>query len=159
MNKIIFILQENISEEEGLEPLSDNLAGLLKALNVSSIEKMEPPVEPLLPPSESLLVQFNGRSIFTITNEVTDERMSTAYWLSAPTDENDADQEQVPCDLSEMSRQLLPPEINLCRETERICQVSPCPEQITNDQLKIKRNVLDQHRYMATTDKMKRPFG
>lgn len=146
-------------EDEALEQLSEDITGLVKSLNTPANDKQDPLVEPMLPVSETLLHQFNGRAVFSITNEITDERMSTAYWLSAPPEENDTEQESIPCDLAEMCRQLLPPEINICRESERICQVSPCSEQAVNDQLKIKRNALDQHRYMAGVDKLKRPFS
>lgn len=50
--------------------------------------------EVFLPLPGSLLVQFAGRHIYTVT-EVADERLTSTYWLSVPVDEGDAYAEHV----------------------------------------------------------------
>lgn len=57
-------------------------------------EVTEAGTEVSLPPPESLLVQFAGRQIYTVT-EVADERLTSTYWLSVPVDEGDAYAEHV----------------------------------------------------------------
>ncbi|KAF5273298.1 hypothetical protein FQR65_LT04720 [Abscondita terminalis] len=82
----------------------------------------EPFVEPILPPPQSLLLQFSGRPIFTLT-DVIDEQLTSNYWLSVPSYEPSADADNVTCDLNEVCRQNLPADMNLVREVEKICRI------------------------------------
>jgi hypothetical protein len=75
--------------------------------------------EPVLPEPETLLVQFSGRLIFS-SSDVCDERLTIRYWLSIPNDE--AENENVSCDLAEIARQYLPQDFNIAREIEKTVQ-------------------------------------
>ncbi|KAK4877295.1 hypothetical protein RN001_009801 [Aquatica leii] len=79
-------------------------------------------VEPVLVPPQSLLLQFAGRPIFTLT-DVIDEQLTSTYWLSVPSYEPSTDVDNVTCDLNEVCRQNLPTDMNLVREVEKICRI------------------------------------
>lgn len=51
-------------------------------------------IEATLPAPETLLTQFAGRPVFTLT-ETAEERLTSTYWLSSPSDEVDNDLENV----------------------------------------------------------------
>lgn len=49
----------------------------------------------MLPPPESLLIQFAGRQVYSSADAMND-RLTSSYWLSLPTtDETDGDVENV----------------------------------------------------------------
>lgn len=50
--------------------------------------------EILLPPSDSLLGQFACRPIYTLV-DLSEERLTTVYWLSSPQDDGDSEAEHV----------------------------------------------------------------
>lgn len=76
----------------------DNITNLIRVLNSSSSEPSDVNTdipsgtvstaipEPLLPAPDTLLGQFACRPVYTLT-EVSEEQLTTAYWLSAPSEE------------------------------------------------------------------------
>lgn len=147
----------------------EGLSVVIKCLlNADEVKESDCHVEPLLPQPESLLVQFSGRQVYSSTDAM-DDRLTSNYWLSPSTaDDNDGDVEnvlgvlvpafvsftgyfKVPCDLSELCKQHLPPEISLIREVEKLCRISSTQDTEQGEN-KEKRN--EQQK-----DKMKRPFG
>lgn len=72
------------------------MANLIRVLNSSSSESSDTDTpsgtvstaipEPLLPAPDTLLGQFACRPVYTLT-EVSEEQLTTAYWLSAPSEE------------------------------------------------------------------------
>lgn len=85
-----------VQEDSTFETLLESLTGIINLLNSepSAEETKDPPSEVILPQPETLLAQFAGRAVFT-TSEVSDERLTSSYWLSVPTDETDVDAENV----------------------------------------------------------------
>lgn len=53
----------------------------------------EPIVEPILPHCDPILVQFMSRPVSVMLGSVDDDRLTPAYWLSAPPVSEEADQE------------------------------------------------------------------
>lgn len=83
-------------EDSTFETLLESLVVIINLLNTQQIveDTKNSISEPLLPVPESLLTQFAGRSVFT-TSDTSDERLSSSYWLSCPTDETDVESENV----------------------------------------------------------------
>lgn len=96
-----------------------------------STDSKETPTEPVLPDPEPLLVQFSGRLIFT-SADACDERLTIRYWLSLPHEESE--NENIPCDLSEIARQYLPQDFSIVREIEKLCRI--CPLENTSEKEK-----------------------
>ncbi|KAF2903313.1 hypothetical protein ILUMI_02877 [Ignelater luminosus] len=119
------LLKKTIREDKTFDNyLLEGVTNIINILNKEASESKETYTEPLLPAPGSLLIQFAGRPIFTLS-DVADEQLTSAYWLSAPTDEGSGDIENVTCDLSEMCRLHLPSEVNLIREVEKLCRIYP----------------------------------
>lgn len=72
------------------------MSSLIKLLDSADIgpETKETYAEPVLPMPEPLLVQFAGRTVYTLT-ETVDERLTSVYWLSMPSDEGETEMENV----------------------------------------------------------------
>ncbi|XP_063240539.1 protein virilizer isoform X2 [Bacillus rossius redtenbacheri] len=150
------LLQECSSEEEALESLHENVAGLVRLLEEEGSKPMEQRdmVEPLLPPPETLLAQFAARPVFVV-GEVDDERLSSTYWLAPPpVDEADQDMEQVTCDLVEMMRQHLP-DFNLPVEAERLFRRL---KDMDGEDDEGKKRGDELAKYLVGDSKNKRPF-
>lgn len=69
---------------------------MVKLLNSvdSGADAKEGYPEPVLPSPEPLLAQFAGRTVYT-HNETVDERLTSVYWLSIPSDEGETEIENV----------------------------------------------------------------
>ncbi|KAF5276514.1 hypothetical protein FQA39_LY06583 [Lamprigera yunnana] len=138
------VLNRSVTEESFDSYLLEAVKNVINLIKETQKVK-EPIVEPVLLPSQSLLVQFSGRPIFTLT-DVIDEQLTSSYWLSVPSYEASADSDnvykyaylsstllftlQVTCDLNEVCRQNLPADMNLIREVEKICRIYS----VNNDQ-------------------------
>lgn len=85
-----------VQEDATFETLLESLTGIISLMNTPQTgeESKNGIIEPLLPVPESLLTQFAGRAVFT-TSDISDERLTSSYWLSVPTDETDTDSENV----------------------------------------------------------------
>jgi hypothetical protein len=116
------ILKKLKDEEITFESLLEGVSTVVKSLSSDSPEMKETLAEPVLPEPETLLVQFSGRLIFS-SSDVCDERLTIRYWLSIPNDE--AENENVSCDLAEIARQYLPQDFNIAREIEKLCRICP----------------------------------
>lgn len=144
-------LQKLVQEDNTFDSLLEALTGVIKHLNTDNpSETKEAHPEPNLPPPEPLLIQFSCRQIYSSAEAVND-RLTSNYWLSHPTDENDGDAEHIPCDLNELCKQYLPPEISLVREVEKLCRISSSDDAEQGDS--------KEKRSEQQKDKMKRPFG
>lgn len=90
-------LQETIQEDGTFESLLESLAAIINFLNNAvANDSKEMYTEPVLAAPEPLLTQFAGRQVFTSTGLV-DEHLTSNYWLSIPSDESEADPENVSC--------------------------------------------------------------
>ncbi|XP_031348459.1 protein virilizer-like [Photinus pyralis] len=112
---------KSVTEESFDNYIHEGVKGIIALLKEITKTK-ETPVEPILPPPQSLLLQFSARSIFTLT-DVIDEQLTTNYWLSVPAYEPTTEVDNVTCDLGEVCRQHLPADINIIREVEKVCRI------------------------------------
>ncbi|XP_031343307.1 protein virilizer isoform X1 [Photinus pyralis] len=115
------VLLKSVTEESFDNYIHEGVKGIIALLKEITKTK-ETPVEPILPPPQSLLLQFSARSIFTLT-DVIDEQLTTNYWLSVPAYEPTTEVDNVTCDLGEVCRQHLPADINIIREVEKVCRI------------------------------------
>lgn len=66
----------------------------------SEVDRKEMYPEPVLPSPEPLLGQFAGRTVYS-HGETVDERLTSAYWLSTPSEEGETEiAESVSLDIS-----------------------------------------------------------
>ncbi|KAK5642556.1 hypothetical protein RI129_008723 [Pyrocoelia pectoralis] len=131
------VLLKSVTEESFDNYLHEGVKNMITLLKETTKAK-ETFVEPILPLPQTLLLQFSGRPIFTLT-DVIDEQLTTNYWLSMPSYEasievdnvssmhnlyaNSVVNFQVTCDLSEVCLQHLPADVNIIREVEKICRI------------------------------------
>ncbi|KAI5744798.1 hypothetical protein M8J76_005279 [Diaphorina citri] len=123
---LLSAMQEQKDPDELIVPLRDNLTGLVKLLDETmakcggilekdiGVYKPHPisfsdvGSEPVVLPMEPLLSQFASRPIY-IRGDVDEEKLSIGYWLpSIIPEEEDPDVEQIPCNILEEARTLLP---------------------------------------------------
>nr|CAD7407518.1 unnamed protein product [Timema poppensis] len=152
----VFVSLEEEEEEEALDSLHENVAGLIRVLEEEGSKTMEPRKlpEPILPASEPLLAQFAARPVYVV-GEVDDERLSSTYWLSPPpVDEADQDMDQIACNLLDVSRAEFP-DFNLTLECERLCQRLKDLEGENEDEKKRGDEIT---KYFVGDSKNKRPF-
>nr|CAH7713265.1 unnamed protein product [Callosobruchus chinensis] len=143
------LLKETVEENNNFESFLEGVSALVKLLEEGSTKDengAETAIDTTLPAPDALLLQFSCRAIFSST-DACDERLTSRYWLAVPADENDQDQENVPCDLLEICRQCIRPEFNIVKEVERVCRIS------SSDNPDDKEKQLD-----ADSMKMKKPF-
>lgn len=87
--------QEVLKEDPSFENLSTTISNFINFLKDNEIlDLKENYMEPVLPNPESLLCQFTDRQVFTVT-EAIDERLTSAYWLSTPSEYVESDIENV----------------------------------------------------------------
>ena len=87
--------QEVLKEDASFENLSTTIRNFISFLQGNEIlDSKENYMEPILPNPESLLCQFTHRQVFTVT-EAIDERLTSAYWLSTPSEYVEPDIENV----------------------------------------------------------------
>ncbi|GLV34007.1 virilizer [Carabus blaptoides fortunei] len=156
------LIKKNTTSDEPFNNMLDNLASLIRVLNcessgtdtASGTVSVSIP-EPVLPAPDTLLGQFACRPVYTLT-EVSEEQLTTAYWLSAPAEEIGGEIDLVAADLSEVCRQNLSAEVNISREVEKLIRVYPSQEsdRQTSEQLKVKRTMNEAQR----NDKLKKPY-
>ncbi|XP_012157537.1 protein virilizer [Ceratitis capitata] len=86
--------------------------------------------EPTLPQSEGIVMQFAARPIFVEFDAVADEQLLlTRYWLQVScVDLDHSKYERVPCDLTELAAECLPPETNLTSDCKRMLHLSASPQ-------------------------------
>lgn len=86
-----------------MENMLDNLSTLIRILSApeessnSDIPEQKTILsitEPILPSPETLLGQFACRPVYVLT-DASEEQMTSAYWLSAPSDEAASDVDHV----------------------------------------------------------------
>lgn len=83
-----------MKEDQTFDSLLEALTSLVKLLNGASSPAKENYAEPVLPAPESLLIQFSGRQVYT-SSGLDDNRLTSAYWLSAPSEESEGEPENV----------------------------------------------------------------
>lgn len=85
-----------VREDNTFESLLEGLSAVLQNLKSDQTEEVkETYSELVLPPPESLLIQFSGRQVYSSVDAMND-RLTSTYWLSLPTtDESDGDVENV----------------------------------------------------------------
>lgn len=88
-------MQKTSEEDKTFESyLLEGVTNILDLINKESLETKESYVEPLLPTPASLLAQFASRPIFTVS-EIVDDQLMSSYWLTAAADELNGDAENV----------------------------------------------------------------
>lgn len=85
-----------MQEDNTFESLLESLSAVIETLNSDKTNEMkETHNEIILPPQESLLVQFAGRQVYSAADAMND-RLTSSYWLTLPTtDETDGDVDNV----------------------------------------------------------------
>lgn len=80
---------------DALQSIQDSVSNLLERLN-SNVDETSSEIltEVTLPAPDSLLGQFTCRPVYTLV-DISEDRLTTAYWLSAPPDEGETDAEHV----------------------------------------------------------------
>lgn len=93
-----------MEENKAFESFSESITSLLKVLDeeTSECNKKSTFQEILLPPPETLLVQYAHRTIFS-SADACDEHLTTQYWLAIPADEGETDLENVSLNSSNVS--------------------------------------------------------
>uniref|UniRef100_A0A8D8WPJ5 Protein virilizer n=1 Tax=Cacopsylla melanoneura TaxID=428564 RepID=A0A8D8WPJ5_9HEMI len=109
---LLSAIQNHENPDELMITLKENLISLVKLLD-ETISKFGLPEkdiggEPPVPPMEPLLSQFAARQIY-VKGEVEEDKLCVAYWLAAIIpDEIEPDVEQIPCNILDEARTLLP---------------------------------------------------
>lgn len=86
--------------------------------------------EPPFGQADGIVQQFSGRPIFMLIDEYLEEEHSN-YWASCSDDqlpENNLEQEQVMCDLTDLIKTCLPADVNVTGECKRLLHLSASPQ-------------------------------
>ncbi|CAH0389348.1 unnamed protein product [Bemisia tabaci] len=123
LSSIIKANNADLENFPGVEPSFSEFMKLLDDSEIKPPEKKEPIVEPILPHCDPILVQFMSRPVSVMLGSVDDDRLTPAYWLSAPPVSEEADQEmeQIPCDILELAKNCFP-KMNFLEELENLCK-------------------------------------
>uniref|UniRef100_A0A4W5JEP2 Vir like m6A methyltransferase associated n=1 Tax=Hucho hucho TaxID=62062 RepID=A0A4W5JEP2_9TELE len=115
------ILEKHITklckEEDSLETLLENVIGLRQTLETTMDASSPPETEPTLPNPDTLLAQFNHRTVFVLS-EVLDEQLKALWFSPFHTDHMEAELDMVKVDLLGLAQECCP-ELDLKSELER----------------------------------------
>ncbi|XP_031692502.1 protein virilizer homolog isoform X2 [Oncorhynchus kisutch] len=104
-------------EEDSLETLLENVIGLRQTLESTMDTSSPPEMEPTLPNPDTLLAQFNHRTVFVLS-EVLDEQLKALWFSPFHTDDMEAELDMVKVDLLGLAQECCP-ELDLKSELER----------------------------------------
>nr|XP_046188315.1 LOW QUALITY PROTEIN: protein virilizer homolog [Oncorhynchus gorbuscha] len=104
-------------EEDSLETLLENVIGLRQTLESTMDTSSPPETEPTLPNPDTLLAQFNHRTVFVLS-EVLDEQLKALWFSPFHTDDMEAELDMVKVDLLGLAQECCP-ELDLKSELER----------------------------------------
>uniref|UniRef100_A0A8C8JMJ3 Virilizer N-terminal domain-containing protein n=1 Tax=Oncorhynchus tshawytscha TaxID=74940 RepID=A0A8C8JMJ3_ONCTS len=104
-------------EEDSLETLLENVIGLRQTLESTMDTSSPPETEPTLPNPDTLLTQFNHRTVFVLS-EVLDEQLKALWFSPFHTDDMEAELDMVKVDLLGLAQECCP-ELDLKSELER----------------------------------------
>ncbi|XP_038851082.1 protein virilizer homolog [Salvelinus namaycush] len=104
-------------EEDSLETLLENVIGLRQTLETTMDASSPPETEPTLPNPDTLLAQFNHRTVFVLS-EVLDEQLKALWFSPFHTDDMEAELDMVKVDLLGLAQECCP-ELDLKSELER----------------------------------------
>ncbi|KAL9875673.1 VIR_N domain-containing protein isoform 2-T2 [Glossina fuscipes fuscipes] len=142
MQRILAILQHHKEEvndtlRNDIQQLKELMCGVDVKASAHSMELEDVDIigEPVLPQTESIVTQYDGRPIFCTYEPISDdEQMSASYWLRTlcindfPAEDFNIQYERVVCDLSELAQECLASETNLSSECKRVLHLSGSPQ-------------------------------
>uniref|UniRef100_A0A1A9X3L6 Virilizer N-terminal domain-containing protein n=1 Tax=Glossina brevipalpis TaxID=37001 RepID=A0A1A9X3L6_9MUSC len=142
MQRILAILEHHKEEvndtlRNDIQQLKELMLGvdLNATSNSTELEDLDLAGEPLLPQTESIVTQYDGRPIFCTYEPISDdEQMSASYWLHTanindfPAEDFNVQYERVVCDLTELSQECLASDTNLSSDCKRVLHLSASPQ-------------------------------
>uniref|UniRef100_A0A673LVS6 Protein virilizer homolog n=1 Tax=Sinocyclocheilus rhinocerous TaxID=307959 RepID=A0A673LVS6_9TELE len=119
LNSEAMVIESLCKEDESLETLLENVAGLRQIIESSgdAPTNAEPEAEPTLPAPEPLQTQFNHRTVFVLS-DVLDEQLKALWFSPFQSDEMETEVDMVKVDLVALAQQCCP-DLNLKAELER----------------------------------------